>query len=99
MRLGRVVGRLWCSVNNESLQGQKLIVIQPIESSGRDNGHELVALDAVGAGSREIVYWCRGREASFAFRPESVGTDASIVGIVDDFRRNQDGLTGRGTTT
>ena len=99
MRLGRVVGRLWCSVKNESLQGQKLIVIQPIDSGGRDNGHALVALDAVGAGSGEVVYWCRGREASFAFMPENVGTDASIVGIVDDFRRNQDELIGRGTTT
>jgi ethanolamine utilization protein EutN len=99
MRLGRVVGRLWCSVKDESLQGQKLLVIQPIDASGRDNGHELVALDAVGAGSGEVIYWCRGREASFAFRPKDVGTDASIVGIVDDFTRNQNESTGQGNTT
>jgi microcompartment protein CcmK/EutM len=42
----------------------------------------LVALDAVGAGHREIVYWCRGREASLAFGPD-VPTDAAVVGIVD----------------
>ena len=41
-----------------------------------------MAVDAVGAGYRETVYWCRGREASLAFSGE-VPTDASIVGIVD----------------
>ena len=83
MRLGRVVGRLWCSVKDEALEGRKLLVIQPITTEGRDTGNELIALDAVGAGAGETVYWCRGREASFAFRPDAVGSDASVVGIVD----------------
>jgi microcompartment protein CcmK/EutM len=42
-----------------------------------------VALDAVGAGAGETVYWCRGREASFPFLPAEVPTEATIVGIVD----------------
>ena len=45
-------------------------------------GRPLVAIDAVGAGYRETVYWCRGREAALAFKGE-VPTEASIVGIVD----------------
>ena len=83
MRLGRVVGKLWCSVKDESLEGRKLLVIQPITADGKDVGNELVALDAIGAGARETVYWCRGREAALAFRPDHVGSDASVVGIVD----------------
>jgi microcompartment protein CcmK/EutM len=42
-----------------------------------------VAIDSVGAGAGETVYWCRGREASFPFRPDEVPTEATIVGIVD----------------
>ena len=83
MRLGRVVGRLWCSAKDEALEGRKLLVIQPIDADGTDTGNELIALDAVGAGAGETIYWCRGREAAFAFRPDNVGSDASVVGIVD----------------
>ena len=42
-----------------------------------------MAVDAVGAGAGETVYWCRGREASYAMFPSEVGTDAAVVGIVD----------------
>jgi microcompartment protein CcmK/EutM len=43
----------------------------------------VVAIDAVGAGAGETVYVCRGREAAFAFKPEEVPTEATIVAIVD----------------
>ena len=65
------------------MKGRKLLVIQPITADGKDVGNELVALDAIGAGAGETVYWCRGREAALAFRPDHVGSDASVVGIVD----------------
>ena len=87
MRLGRVLGRLWCSAKDESLYAQKLLIIQPIDADGCDNGHELIAVDTVGSGASEIVYWCRGREASFAFGSDKVGSDASVVGIVDSLNR------------
>ena len=47
-------------------------------------GRTLVAVDAVGAGVGEIVFFVRGKEASFPFLPTEVPVDAGIVGIVDD---------------
>ena len=88
MRIGRVLGCLWCSVKDASLDSQKLLLIQPIDSDGGNNGPELVAVDAVGAGAGETVYWCRGGEAAFAFRPNTVGSDATVVGIVDSIHQN-----------
>jgi hypothetical protein len=44
----------------------------------------VVAVDSVGAGFGERVYVCRGREASFAFSPAEVPSDATVVGIVDE---------------
>jgi microcompartment protein CcmK/EutM len=82
MMLGRVVGTVVCTVKNAGLDGQKLLVVQPVRRDGSARGNPLVALDAVGAGAGETVYWCRGREASLAFGLD-VPTDASIVGIVD----------------
>jgi len=37
----------------------------------------------VGAGVGELVFWCRGKEASFPFKREDTPTDCTIIGIVD----------------
>jgi ethanolamine utilization protein EutN len=84
MYLGRVVGKLWATVKNESLTGQRLLVVQPLTPEGGETGRRLVCTDWSGAGAGELVYWARAREASFAFLPEEVVTDATIVGIVDE---------------
>lgn len=83
MLLGRVIGNVVATVKNPSLMGKKFLIVQPIDRQGRDKGKPLVALDSVGAGAGETIYWCRGREASFPFLPEEVPTEATIVGIVD----------------
>ena len=84
MFLGRVVGRLWASVKNTSLDSQRLLVVQPITPEGESSGKPVVCTDSTGAGAGETVYWVRGREASFPFQPAEVPTDATIVGIVDE---------------
>jgi microcompartment protein CcmK/EutM len=83
MRLGRVIGRVWATAKIDQFEGCKLLVIQPVDADGRDVGSALIAADAVGAGAGETIYWCRGREAAMAFLPEEVGSDATVVGIVD----------------
>ena len=42
-----------------------------------------VAVDSVGAGVGEEVFYVRGKEASFPFYPAEPPVDAGIVGIVD----------------
>lgn len=88
MRLGRVVGRVWATVKIDRLEGQRLLIIQPVDPKGSDTGQPLVAVDAVGAGAGETVYWCRGREAALAMLPAEVGADAAVVGIVDSIHSN-----------
>ncbi|HXG92687.1 MAG TPA: EutN/CcmL family microcompartment protein [Blastocatellia bacterium] len=83
MQLARVVGTVVATVKNESLEGRKLLVIQPLDGGLKDSGKPMVAIDAVGAGAGEIVFWCRGKEAAFPFEPIEVPTDCTIVGIVD----------------
>jgi ethanolamine utilization protein EutN len=83
MQLAKVIGNVVCSVKNPVLEGKKLLVIQPLDRLERPVGKPLVALDSVGAGAGETVYWCRGREASFVWYPTEVPTECTIVGIVD----------------
>lgn len=84
MQLGRVIGTVVCTMKDAQLIGQKLLVVQPVDKHGREKGRALVALDSVGAGAGELIYWCRGKEASFPFLPDEVPTEATIVGIVDE---------------
>lgn len=83
MYLAKVVGNVVATVKDEKLQGKKILVLQPLDSESRPAGQLLLALDSVGAGAGEIVYYVRGKEASFPFLPDEVPSDATIVGIVD----------------
>ena len=47
----------------------KLLVLQPLAATGEAAGRTLVALDSVGAGVGENVFFVRGREAAFPFYP------------------------------
>jgi ethanolamine utilization protein EutN len=83
MQLARVIGTVVATVKNDSLEGRKLLVVQTLDAQLRPHGKPLVALDAIGAGIGELVFWCRGKEASFPFRRDDTPTDCTVVGIVD----------------
>jgi ethanolamine utilization protein EutN len=87
MQLGRIIGNVVCTMKDPALVGQKILIVQPLDRQGRDKGRPVIALDAVGAGAGETIYWCRGREASFPFLPVVLPTEATIVGIVDSVNR------------
>ena len=83
MQLARVIGDVVVTRKDESLVGIKLLVLQPLTARRENAGRTLVAVDAVGAGVVEEVFFVRGREAAFPFHPVEPPVDASIVGIVD----------------
>jgi len=85
MQLAKVIGDVVVTRKDENLSGITLLVIQPIGADGAASGRTLVAVDAVGAGVGETVFFVRGKEASFPFHPVEVPTDAGIVGIVDHY--------------
>jgi ethanolamine utilization protein EutN len=83
MQLARVIGTVVATVKNDSLAGRKLLVIQSLNKDLKPQGKPMVAIDSVGAGVGELIFWCRGKEASFPFKREDTPTDCTIVGIVD----------------
>jgi microcompartment protein CcmK/EutM len=85
MQLARVIGDVVASRKDPNFEGTTLLLLQPIGSDGKAVGRPLVAVDSVGAGVGETVFFVRGKEASFPFYPTEVPTDAGIVGIVDHF--------------
>lgn len=83
MQIARVIGNLVSTVKNESLHGRKILIVQTLNADLQPKGKPMVALDAVGAGVGELVFWCRGKEASFPFKRDETPTDCTIVGIID----------------
>jgi ethanolamine utilization protein EutN len=85
MQLARVIGDVVMTRKDDTLIGIKLLVVQPLTPEREPVGRPLVAVDAVGAGVGEEVFFVRGKEASFPFSPVEPPVDAGIVGIVDDW--------------
>jgi ethanolamine utilization protein EutN len=83
MQLARVIGEVVSTIKDANLVGMTLLILQPLAPSGESVGRTLVALDSVGAGVGEIVFFVRGREAAYPFYPAEPPADAAIVGIVD----------------
>ncbi len=83
MQIAKVIGDVVTTVKDANLNGIKLLLLQPLDPDGKSTGRTLVAIDAVGAGVGETVFFVRGKEASFPFHPVEVPADAGIVGIVD----------------
>ena len=83
MQLARVIGDVVSTIKDAGLKSHKLLLLQPVTPDREPAGRTLVAVDAVGAGVGEHVFFVRGREASFPFLPDEPPTDACVVGIVD----------------
>jgi ethanolamine utilization protein EutN len=83
MQLAKVIGDVVMTRKDENLASRTLLILQPLAADGSAAGRTLVAVDAVGAGVGETVFFVRGKEASFPFHPTEVPVDAGIVGIVD----------------
>lgn len=83
MQIGRVIGDVVATRKDPAYAGITLLLVQPLDPQAKPVGRPLVALDSVGAGVGEHVFFVRGKEASFPFHPVEVAADAGIVGILD----------------
>jgi ethanolamine utilization protein EutN len=83
MQLARVIGTVVVNRKDENFTNAALLLVQPLTPEREPAGRPLVAVDCVGAGVGEEVYFVRGKEASFPFLPAEPPVDAGIVGIVD----------------
>jgi len=85
MQLARVVGDVVVTRKDENLAGITLLIVQPLTPDRQPAGRPIIAVDSMGAGVGEEVFFVRGKEASFPFYPVEVPADAGVVGIVDSY--------------
>lgn len=84
MYLGRVIGTVVATRKAKGLDGQRFLVVQPLDHQQQPSGPPEVAVDRVSASPRTLVYLVGSREAALACDPWFVPVDSAIVGIVDE---------------
>ena len=90
MILAKVVGTVVATRKDERLVGQKLLVVQALDVTGKPQGSHLVAVDTVDAGAGETVLIVSGSSARLAADLKDSPVDAAIVGIVDAVETDSD---------
>ncbi|PJA98426.1 MAG: ethanolamine utilization protein EutN [Ignavibacteriales bacterium CG_4_9_14_3_um_filter_30_11] len=83
MFLGKVIGNVWATRKYETLKSFKMLFVQPINANYEEVGEPLVAIDTVGAGTGETIFYITASEAVIPLPVDMAPVDASIVGIVD----------------
>jgi ethanolamine utilization protein EutN len=84
MIIGKVTGTVVCTQKDPALMGKKMLVVQPLKITDLSReGSAIVALDATGAGTGEIVLVVGGSSARMADGFSKVPVDQSIIAIVD----------------
>jgi ethanolamine utilization protein EutN len=83
MHFARVIGTVWATRKDPTLEGIPLRVIQPVDERGRETGEPLIAADRVASREGDRVFFVRAREAAKAFPGKFAPLDATILAIVD----------------
>jgi microcompartment protein CcmK/EutM len=84
MKLCRVKGTVVSTAKQEVYHGWKLMVVQPVDEQGREQGHSFLAVDRVQAGEGDLVLVnSEGNGARQLFQIEKLPIRSLILGIVD----------------
>ncbi len=83
MFLGKVIGNIWATKKYAAINNFKLMLVQPINSEQKNDGDPFIAVDTVGSGPGELIFYITASEAVIPLPVDMAPVDASIVGIVD----------------
>ena len=80
MQLARVIGDVVMSRKDENLVGITLLIVQPLTPEHQPVGRPLVAVDPLGAGVGEEVFFVRGDVAAVKAATDAGAAAARRVG-------------------
>lgn len=85
MQLAKVVGHATSTVKHPSLNGWKMLVVQPLDVKGGADGNPVIAIDELGCGLHSVVMIT----SDGASVRDMMGTDQTpvrwaVIGLADD---------------
>jgi microcompartment protein CcmK/EutM len=89
MKLCKVIGFATASIKREGLSSYKLLILKPMDDSGRPTGEAFLAVDAIGAGLSDVVAVTTGAPAVNALADRNLPVDAAVIAICDHVTINK----------
>jgi microcompartment protein CcmK/EutM len=89
MQLAKVIGTLVSTHKNKSINGKKILFVQPLDEHFEPFDNEQLALDTIGAGVGDIVVVMNeGKSARTVSKSEYkyAPVDLAVAGIVDSIQ-------------
>lgn len=84
MILCKVTGTLVATQKNEHLRDKKILIVQPIDLTGKYIGRDILAIDSVDAGVGDTVLIIQeGQGAAQILNNKKVPVHSVIVAVVD----------------
>jgi ethanolamine utilization protein EutN len=85
MILAKIIGNVVSTVKEKGYESRKILIVQPIDPSGKAKGKSFLAVDTVkaGVGDTVLVLEEGGSARMILEEPETFTVKAVITGIVD----------------
>jgi microcompartment protein CcmK/EutM len=93
MKQAKIIGRVFSANQCCGMEKKTLLLIQPLDwDTDKPVGEPLVAIDCIGSGAGETIFYVASKEAIIAFdgwsgetsaKEEYPPIDAAILGIID----------------
>lgn len=84
MVLAKVVGNVVSTSKEPKIEGVKFLLLEKVDpATMKGKGDYVVAMDAVGAGVGELVFYVSGSSSRMTVVTEGKPSDAAITAIVD----------------
>lgn len=84
MQMGRVEGKAMATVKHKSFQGACLLVVQPLDIKGADDGEPLIVIDRFGASKGDkVIISSDGAGARKLLNDRSSPVRWMVLGICD----------------
>jgi microcompartment protein CcmK/EutM len=84
MLLCKVTGTIVATQKNETLNGKKILIVQPVDLESRPMGRDLMAIDSVDAGIGDTVLVVQeGQAAAQILKGKNIPIHSVIVAVVD----------------
>ena len=85
MQPAKVIGCITATVKHSSMQGAKMLLVQPQLVEGQADGDPIIAVDGVGAGMGEtVLITSDGRHSRKILQTDATPVRWTIIGIVDE---------------
>jgi microcompartment protein CcmK/EutM len=84
MQLARVIGTVVSTRKEQRIEGIKFLLLEKIDAATMEGNKDyVVAMDSVGAGIGEVVFYASGSSSRMTAVTDGKPSDAAIIAIVD----------------